>query len=204
MAWKCPECRENNHDDMEKCYCGYDLVQAGRKRTANADPETSKKTGSETPSKSRRTDTGMTDITGQTLLQRRSLVQQWFWVSGGAIAAGLILIAIVLMSDEASASPMIFTFPGVGIILLVQTIMRSKKPMVVVHRDHVEIDQTKLHLVRYSDLQKVERPNQRRLDLIAKTDVGETKKITIALDMLEQDQGEQLALFLSGKAGVCE
>ena len=141
-----------------------------------------------------------TEIIGQTLLQRKSLVQQWFWVSGGAIAAGLVLIAVVLMSDEAQASPMIFTFPGVGIIMLVQTVMRSKKRMVVVHKDHVEIDQAGLHLVRYSDLQKVERPNQRRLNLVARTDDGGTRKIAVALDMLEQDQGEQLASFLSGKA----
>ncbi len=137
---------------------------------------------------------------GQALFQRKALAQQWLWVSYGAIGAGLVLIAIVFMSDDANADVKLGILPATGIMIYIQTKMRSKKPMVTIHDDHVEIDQTSLHLIRYSDIQKVERPSRRRLALVVRSDDGGTRKITIALDLLEENQGEQLAEFLSSKA----
>ena len=202
MAWKCPECGEGNHDDTSRCFCGHDLSETGRKQTADADRVTAKKTMSDAPSKNRSTSKGVVDMVGASLLQRKALVQQWLWVSWGVIVAGLVLLVIVLMSDDARADIKIIIFPVVGISLLIQTILRSKKPIVIIHKDHVESSFPRLELVRYRDIQKVERPDHRRLILVARTNDGDARKITIHLDTLEKDQGEQLAAFLSSKAAA--
>jgi len=195
MAWKCPECSENNHDDVVKCYCGYGLVQTGRETTSDADLAASKRTVSDAITGAQNTSKGDVDMIGQSLFERKSRTQQWLWLDGAQIGTGLVLM--VILQNMAFGGLAVW-----GIISLILTKKRSRKPMVIVREDHVESNYPTLQLVRYSDIQKVERPNRRRLVLVVKTDNGETRNIKIALDALEQDQGEQLAAFLSKKAAT--
>lgn len=74
--------------------------------------------------------------------------------------------------------------------------------MVIIHEDHVESNYPRLELIRYRDIQKVERPNNNRLNLAVRTDDGKTRKVMIPLSALEPDQGEQLVKFLSSKAAT--
>lgn len=113
----------------------------------------------------------------------------------------LIIIAIVMIIAIASQGrevpPAIFTVIVFGGIFLFQISAKKTKAVVLLKEDHLEINQGILTLVRYQDIQSVNRPQPGKLELLLQSKNGKTQTVKILLNDLEPLQVEKLVSFLS-------
>ncbi len=136
---------------------------------------------------------------GTSLYRRKQRVMMYLWLYGAMTGAGLLLLLVTAMNDKEPRHAI--GLMAMGIVFFIVTKTRSSKPTVIVKDDHIEIDQGRLHLIRYRDIWKVEKPEGKRvLKMTAQNNGGGTKTINILLSELEDAQGAQLAVFLKSKA----
>lgn len=86
---------------------------------------------------------------------------------------------------------------GAGMAAL--TFLKSRKPLVVLHEERLELNQTnKAEYIRYKDIVGTEQPDAKRL--VLKTRDGHaTRKNIIWLSHLEKNDSDRLARFLLKK-----
>ena len=86
-----------------------------------------------------------------------------------------------------------------GAGMAIRTFLKSKKPLVVVHEERLELNQTnKTESIRYKDIVGTEQPDNGRLVLITR-EAHATKKNIIWLSHLENDDAERFAAFMKKK-----
>jgi hypothetical protein len=86
-----------------------------------------------------------------------------------------------------------------GAGMFIMTLIKSRKPVVVVHEDLMELDQAgKTQFIRYRNISAVSRPDEKRLVItLQEAQVG--RKVTVWLKELERGEAEELAGFLMKK-----
>lgn len=122
-----------------------------------------------------------------------------FLVLYGVLALLGAAYSIVLISrnqDPSAAAGFMFVF-GAG--MCIRTILKGRKPLVVVQEERLELNQTnRPEYVRYKDITSVEQRGTGQI--VVKVRDGHTPRMVIIYGQyLEKKDAEQLAMFLQKK-----
>ena len=135
---------------------------------------------------------------GTKLFQKNARVYLLLALYGMLSLLGIVFSAILIKrnQDPSAAAGFMVVF-GLGMCLL--TFLKSKKPIVVVEEERLELNQTnKPEYVRYKDITSVEQDGAGQI--VIKVRDGHTpRKIIIYGKYLNKNEAEQLASFLSKK-----
>lgn len=137
-------------------------------------------------------------MTGTKLFEKRIRVLLFTLLYGGLAVAGLVFIGLEILKGRPLSGPAGF-MAVFGIGMTVRTVLRSRRPLVVLHTDRIEINQTNTpEHVRYKDIIAVDQPDGKQLVLKVR-DGHADKKTTIRLTLLEKNDSERLAVFMTSR-----
>ncbi len=137
-------------------------------------------------------------MVGSRLYQNRKRVLFFLITYGllGVLGVGLIMFSLIQGHELSGAEGFMLVF-GAGMFLV--TLFKSKKPVVLVYDEVLELKQTnKAEYVRFRNISAVRRPADDRLVLTVR-DGHDKKDVTIWLKYLNSDDAERLADFLIQK-----
>jgi hypothetical protein len=136
---------------------------------------------------------------GPKLYQKRQRILLFLSLYGVLALIGVAFIVTAIRRDEnpSGAAGFMVVF-GVG--MCIRTFLQSRRPLVVIHEDQVELNQTsRPEYIRFKDIAGVDRPDEKRLVLTVRE--GHTnRKTTVWLSHLAPYDAEQFADFLKNKS----
>lgn len=116
-----------------------------------------------------------------------------------AIAGGVLAGHAVMQNQSPGNAAGFMVVFGVGMLIL--TLVRSRKPQVVIFEDYLEVHQSRTtEYVRYRNIASVDLPDNKRL-VITLREEGVKKDVTIWLKELDRAEVENLAEFLRQRRG---
>ncbi|HWR57326.1 MAG TPA: hypothetical protein VN328_00435 [Thermodesulfovibrionales bacterium] len=140
-------------------------------------------------------------MTGEKLYPRKSRVYFFIFVYGVlAVAGGVLSVQPVLRDQGPGGAAGFMLIFGVG--MLVQTIIKSRKPLVTVYEDLIELSQSrKKEFIRFRHVVGVSQPDNKRL-VVTLREHNVKENVTIWLRDIERSDAKRLYEFLAEKARV--
>jgi hypothetical protein len=137
-------------------------------------------------------------MTGSKFYQKKQRIYFFLALYGilGLIGIAFIAAAVSRSENPSGAAGFMVAF-GAGMAIL--TWVKGKKPLVVLHSDRLELNQTnRPELINYRDIVRAEQQDAKRFVLILR-DGHSNRKVTIYTQHMDKADGEKLALFLTKK-----
>ena len=137
-------------------------------------------------------------MTGTKIYPKRSRVIFFLLMYGILSAAGVIMSVISVQKNQApsNAAGFMIVF-GAGMFIL--TLIKGRKPQVLVHEDFLELRQTrKTQLVRYRNIISIAQPDKVKL-VVRLWEDSERKEIPIWIKELDPQDVALLAEFLESR-----
>ena len=135
---------------------------------------------------------------GTKIYPKRSRVIFFLLMYGILSAAGVIMFVISVRNNQApsNAAGFMIVF-GAGMFIL--TLIKGRKPQVLVHQDFIELRQTrKPQLVRYRNIISIAQPDKVKL-VVRLWEDSERKEIPIWIKELDPQDVALLAEFLESR-----
>ena len=139
-------------------------------------------------------------MTGTKLYQKKSQVYFFLIMYGILSAAGGVIAALSVMREQnlSSAAGFMIIF-GVGMFIL--TLVKSRKPQVVVYDDFFELNQSRTkQIIRYRNISSVSPPQGNRMTMTLREDKT-SKDVVIWLKELDRAEADRLYQFLLQRKG---
>ncbi|HWR71822.1 MAG TPA: hypothetical protein VN604_01490, partial [Nitrospirota bacterium] len=134
-------------------------------------------------------------MTDTKLFEKNRRVLLFIVLYGGLALMGLAFIGVEISKQQPLSGTAGF-MAVFGIGMTVRTALRRRHPLVALHGDRVEINQTnRPEQVRYKDIIGIDQPDGKRLELKVRDGHG-NRKITIRLTLFEKNDSERLVEFL--------
>lgn len=134
------------------------------------------------------------------LYQRKSQVRFFLAMYALLALAGGGTAAWLIRNNQSGSNAVGFMLAfGIGMFIL--TLVRSRKPQVLVYEDFLEVNQGRaVQTVRYRNMTAVSRPDRSRL-VVTLNEEGGSRNVVIWLRELESDDVERLFAFLQKRKG---
>jgi hypothetical protein len=137
-------------------------------------------------------------MTGSKLYEKRSRVYLFLALYGILALMGIAHAVYTAKQGNpvAGGSGFMIVF-GAG--MAVRTFLKSKNPLVVIHDERLELNQTnKAEYIRYKDIVGTEQPDSKQLVLKTR-EAHTTRKNIIRLSHLEKDDADRFTAFMTKK-----